>query len=154
LNGCLAHLISESNNFIPSQYFELDIRGRHFWCYGLLTFARFLGSFAEYGWAWNQALRGDPYSAEFVESFIIFLYGITNTWMERFGANTGDPYTTKEIRHIGIAVRSIFMILWRVIHSVQVMFWLLDCSGWRSNPNVFATGWQHQYSAPPTTRIT
>lgn len=78
--------------------------GGIFWCYGLLTFARFLGAFAEFGWAWNQAPYGDPYSAEFVESFVIFLYGITNTWMERFGANPGDPYTTKQIQHIGIAV--------------------------------------------------
>lgn len=25
--------------------------------------------------------------------------------MERFGANPGDPYTAKQIQHIGIAVR-------------------------------------------------
>jgi Protein of unknown function (Ytp1) len=35
---------------------------------------------------------------------VIFLYGITNTWMERFGARPGDPYTTKQIQHISIAV--------------------------------------------------
>jgi Protein of unknown function (Ytp1) len=35
---------------------------------------------------------------------VIFFYGITNTWMERFGANPGDAYTTKQIQHISIAV--------------------------------------------------
>jgi Protein of unknown function (Ytp1) len=78
--------------------------GGIFWCYGLVTFARFLGSFSEYGWAWNCSPTGQYVSAEFVESFVIFLYGITNTWMERFGAHPGDPYTTKQIQHISIAV--------------------------------------------------
>ncbi|KAH9994092.1 hypothetical protein BJV74DRAFT_770557 [Russula compacta] len=88
LNGCLAHII----------------KGGIFWCYGLVTFARFLGSFSELGWAWNRAPIGQYVSAEFVESLVIFVYGITNTWMERFGAHPGDPYTTKEIQHISIAV--------------------------------------------------
>ena len=69
-----------------------------------MTFARFLGIFAEYGWAWNKALSGVPYTAEFVESLVIFIYGATNTWMERFGAHAGDPYSTKQIQHISIAV--------------------------------------------------
>lgn len=69
-----------------------------------MTFARFLGLFAEYGWAWNKAPSGVPYTAEFVESLVIFVYGISNTWMERFGASPGDPYTTKQIQHISIAV--------------------------------------------------
>ena len=91
VNVCLAHLI----------------KGGIFWCYGLYTFARFLGSFSELGWAWNRipvAHRKNVPSAEFVESFAIFLYGITNTWMERFGAKSGDPYTTRQIQHISIAV--------------------------------------------------
>ena len=79
--------------------------GGIFWCYGLVTFARFLGSFSELGWAWNRAPIGKNVSAEFVESLVIFTYGITNTWMERFGAHPGDPFTTKQIQHIGIAVR-------------------------------------------------
>ena len=81
--------------------------GGIFWCYGLFTFARFLGSHSEMGWAWNVSPIGNTISAEFVESAIIFLYGITNTWMERFGAKPGDPYTTKQVQHISIAVRRI-----------------------------------------------
>lgn len=74
-----------------------------------MTFARFLGSYADIGWAWNKLPSKDHYTAEFVESFVIFLYGATNTWMERFGAKHGDPFTTKQIQHISIAVRiSIF----------------------------------------------
>jgi hypothetical protein len=78
--------------------------GSMFWLYGLVTFGRFLGSFADLGWAWNRIETGNFPTAEFVESLVIFLYGITNTWMERFGANPGDPFTTKQIQHISIAV--------------------------------------------------
>ena len=89
---------------------SIFIEGGIFWCYGLLTFARFLGSYAELGWAWNRLPSEDHYTAEFLESFVIFLYGATNTWMERFGASPGDPFTTKQIQHISIAVRmSIFL---------------------------------------------
>ncbi|KZT20784.1 hypothetical protein NEOLEDRAFT_1140318 [Neolentinus lepideus HHB14362 ss-1] len=90
VNNCLAHLI----------------KGGIFWCYGLVTFARYLGSFSELGWAWNRSPRseGKYPTAEFVESAVIFTYGITNTWMERFGAKPGDPYSTKQVQHIGIAV--------------------------------------------------
>jgi hypothetical protein len=71
----------------------------------LVTFARYLGTFADIGWAWNQPPSGRRLvTAEFTESAVIFTYGITNTWMERWGANPGDPFTTKQIEHIGIAV--------------------------------------------------
>jgi hypothetical protein len=80
------------------------IEGGIFWCYGLPTFARFEGLFSEYGWAWNRAPSGEHVLAKFVESFVIFLYGITKVWMERFGARSGDPYTAKQPQHIGITV--------------------------------------------------
>jgi hypothetical protein len=102
----LAHLISSSFAFDLLLHLINLVEGGIFWSYGLVTFARFLGAFAELGWAWNRAPTGDPVSAEFVESLVIFFYGITNTWMERFGANPGDPYTTKQIQHISIAVSS------------------------------------------------
>ncbi|KAJ3531171.1 hypothetical protein NMY22_g8269 [Coprinellus aureogranulatus] len=109
VNGCLAHLI----------------KGGIFWCYGLLTFARFLGSFAEFGWAWNRNPNGFKYTAEFTESFVIFLYGITNTWMERFGAKPGDPYTTKQVQHISIAVMFWFAgLVGMGIESKRVRRWL------------------------------
>ncbi|KAI0772011.1 hypothetical protein BD413DRAFT_474817 [Trametes elegans] len=111
INGCLAHLI----------------KGGIFWCYGLVTFARFLGSFSELGWAWNRAPRhhGKYPTAEFVESLVIFLYGISNTWMERFGAQPGDPYTTKQIQHISIAVMFWFAgLVGMGIESKRIRRWL------------------------------
>ena len=81
------------------------IEGGIFWCYGLVTWARFLGSFSDLGWAWNRSPRANSLpSAEFIESTVIFIYGITNTWMERFGVAPGSPYSTKEVQHISIAV--------------------------------------------------
>ncbi|KAH9173450.1 hypothetical protein EDB89DRAFT_2157570 [Lactarius sanguifluus] len=113
LNGCLAHII----------------KGGIFWCFGLLTFARFLGSFSELGWAWNRAPTGQHVSAEFVESFVIFFYGITNTWMERFGALPGDPYTTKEIQHISIAVMFWFAgLIGMGLESRRLRRWLAAVS--------------------------
>ncbi|KAH9850022.1 hypothetical protein C2E23DRAFT_870247 [Lenzites betulinus] len=111
INGCLAHLI----------------KGGIFWSYGLVTFARFLGSFSELGWAWNRAPRhhGKYPTAEFVESLVIFIYGITNTWMERFGAQAGDPYTTKQLQHISIAVMFWFAgLVGMGIESKRIRRWL------------------------------
>lgn len=107
-NKCVTFPLSQNLfSFEKHVLMYLFLEGGIFWCYGLLTFARFLGSFADCGWAWNRSPSGPGsrvYSAEFVESFVIFLYGATNTWMERFGANPGDPFTTKQIQHISIAV--------------------------------------------------
>ncbi|KAG6855000.1 hypothetical protein C0991_005929 [Blastosporella zonata] len=108
-NGCLAHLI----------------KGGIFWSYGLVTFARFLGAYAELGWAWNRSPASGYVSAEFVESCVIFVYGATNMWMERFGANPGDPFTTKQIQHIGIAVMFCFAgLIGMGIESKIVRNWL------------------------------
>lgn len=89
VNSCAAHYI----------------KGSIFFGYGLLTFARYLGAYADLGWAWNRhtGSRRGP-SAEMVECAVIFTYGITNTWMERMGAKSGDPYTVKQVQHISIAV--------------------------------------------------
>ncbi|KAA1466252.1 hypothetical protein DENSPDRAFT_831039 [Dentipellis sp. KUC8613] len=113
INGCLAHLI----------------KGGIFWCYGLVTFARFLGTFSDLGWAWNRAPVGEYVSAEFTESLVIFTYGITNTWMERFGANPGDPYTTKQVQHISIAVMFWFAgLLGMAIESRVMRRWFAAIS--------------------------
>ncbi|GAA6020851.1 hypothetical protein JCM11491_000004 [Sporobolomyces phaffii] len=87
LNGCLAH----------------GIKGSVFLWYGLLTFARYCGGMSTLGWAWNKRPAGrSMFTAEFVESFVIFFYGSTNTWMERIG-KTG-AYSVKDVQHISIAV--------------------------------------------------
>lgn len=132
INGCLAHLISE---FPKLTYVRIVLtlifspEGGIFWCYGLATFARFLGSFSELGWAWNRAPNRLYPSAEFVESAVIFTYGVTNTWMERFGAKPGDPYTTKQVQHISIAVMFWFAgLIGMGIESKRVRRWLASSS--------------------------
>ncbi|KZW04447.1 hypothetical protein EXIGLDRAFT_599150 [Exidia glandulosa HHB12029] len=111
-NGCLAHLV----------------KGGIFWCYGLLSFARYLGAWSKLGWAWNRRADSSPSwtpSAEMVESFVIFLYGASNTWMERFGAQPGDPYTTKQVQHISIAVMFWFAgLIGMAIESRTIRRWL------------------------------
>lgn len=89
INSCVAHYI----------------KGSIFFGYGLLTFARYLGAYADLGWAWNRrpGKRVGP-SAEMVECAVIFTYGITNTWLERLGAAPGSPYNVKQVQHISIAV--------------------------------------------------
>lgn len=73
--------------------------------YGVHSFGRYLGAYADLGWAWNRRPDGrQGLSAEMVECGLIFVYGITNTWMERFGADPGSPYNVKQVQHISIAV--------------------------------------------------
>lgn len=100
INGCMAH----------------GIKGGIFFWYGVLTFARYLGAYADCGWSWNRrpslettrkgraGYKASIPSAEWVECSVIFLYGATNTWMERFGAEANEPYTVKQVQHISIAV--------------------------------------------------
>ncbi|CAO1626588.1 unnamed protein product [Parajaminaea phylloscopi] len=105
VNGCMAH----------------GIKGGIFFWYGLLTFARYLGAYADCGWSWNRrpspetarkrgaattttGYKASMPSSEWVECLIIFVYGASNTWMERFEAKPGDPYTVKQVQHISIAV--------------------------------------------------
>lgn len=70
-----------------------------------------MGSFAEFGWAWNlkpsAAIVGSPKaaipSAEFVESFLIFLYGATNVFLEHLGG-WGGEWSAGDLEHVSIAV--------------------------------------------------
>ena len=74
------------------------------------------------GWAWNRrpySARGP--SAEMIECCIIFVYGITNTWMERFGAHPGDPYSVKQVQHISIAVMFWFAGLTGILLESKAM---------------------------------
>ncbi|KAF7355193.1 hypothetical protein MSAN_01435000 [Mycena sanguinolenta] len=128
INGCLAHLI----------------KGGIFWVYGIISFARFLGWCSELGWSWNRAPSSKYPTAEMVESTVIFLYGATNTWMERFGANPGDPFTTKEIQHIGIAVMFWFAgLMGMAMESKTIRKWLaalaVDTSENISEPETYTS---------------
>ncbi|KIY73747.1 hypothetical protein CYLTODRAFT_416776 [Cylindrobasidium torrendii FP15055 ss-10] len=109
ITGCLAHLI----------------KGGIFWCYGLLTFARYLGAYSDLGWSWNAPGDRSTPTAEFVEALVITLYGCTNTWLERLGALPGSPYTTKQIQHIGIAVMFWFAgLIGMALESKRLRRWV------------------------------
>jgi hypothetical protein len=118
INGCLAHLI----------------KGGIFWAYGLASFARFLGAFSDRGWAWNQVPDGRKrVSAEFVESTVIFVYGATQVWMERFGAQPGDPWTTRQIQHTSIAAMFGFAgLVGMGLESTRVRGWLAAAAASKS----------------------
>lgn len=112
INGCLAHLI----------------KGSIFFLYGLLSFGRYIGAWGDMGWAWNRLPADRAHkipSAEAIESGVIFIYGITNVWMERFGAAPGSPFTTKEIQHISIAAMFAFAgFLGLALESSRARDWL------------------------------
>lgn len=70
-----------------------------------------MGAFADLGWAWNikpgcgeasQSKTRVP-SGEFVESFVIFLYGFTNVWLEHLAA-WGDAWVAQDLEHVSISI--------------------------------------------------
>ncbi|GIZ38384.1 hypothetical protein CKM354_000180200 [Cercospora kikuchii] len=87
------------------------IKGGIFFWYGLLTLGRWMGAFAEFGWAWN--VRPQPPlvsrwksivpSAEFTESFVIWLYGATNVFLEHLNTKDG-VWTASDIEHLSITI--------------------------------------------------
>lgn len=86
-NGALAHFI----------------KGSIFIFYGIITWCRYLGAFQRIGWAWNRSNDSLAVSAEFVESFVMFLNGLVGTFTERIGKE-GTPYSMKDYEHISIAL--------------------------------------------------
>lgn len=83
------------------------IKGGIFFWLGIVTLGRWAGSFADLGWAWNvrpKSIR-DKWrpSAEFVESALIFTYGITNIFLEHLGGADG-PWSAQDLEHVSITV--------------------------------------------------
>jgi hypothetical protein len=87
------------------------VKGAIFFLYGLLTLGRWMGAFADFGWAWNvkppkevvDRRRAGLPSAEFTESFVIWLYGCTNVFLEHLAA-WGDEWTAQDLEHVSISV--------------------------------------------------
>ena len=86
--------------------------GGIFFNYGVITLGRYLGVFADLGWAWNLkppgAMTGQKWkdrapSAEFVESFFICIYGASQSFMEHLGSNDGI-WSHKDLEHVSIAI--------------------------------------------------
>lgn len=87
------------------------VKGGIFFWYGLLTLGRWMGCFAELGWAWNikpsrsevGRRKANLPSAEFVESFVIWLYGAMNVWLEHLAA-WGGEWTAQDFEHVSISI--------------------------------------------------
>ncbi|KAK5107218.1 hypothetical protein LTR62_001626 [Meristemomyces frigidus] len=85
------------------------VKGGIFFWYGLLTLGRWMGAFCEFGWAWNirpkqplvASWKTRVPSAEFVESFVIFLYGASNVFLEHLN-NAGGIWSTQDFEHVSI----------------------------------------------------
>lgn len=70
-----------------------------------------MGCWADLGWAWNVKpsssivgkWKARVPSGEFVESFVIFLYGITNVFLEHL-AGWGQEWTARDLEHVSISI--------------------------------------------------
>lgn len=70
-----------------------------------------MGCFGELGWAWNVRLpvgtvsrwKAAMPSAEFVESFVIFLYGASNIFLEHLAAR-GHAWSAQDLEHVSITI--------------------------------------------------
>ncbi|WPG97926.1 putative membrane protein c3b8.06 [Acrodontium crateriforme] len=85
------------------------VKGGIFFWYGLLTLGRWMGAFAEFGWAWNirpqhplvARWKTRVPSAEFTESFVIWLYGASNVFLEHLNA-WGQDWSAQDFEHVSI----------------------------------------------------
>ncbi|GAD96896.1 hypothetical protein PVAR5_5561 [Paecilomyces variotii No. 5] len=86
------------------------IKGGIFFWYGAITLGRFIGAWADLGWAWNRkppasivGWKAKVPSGEFVESFVIWLYGVTNVFLEHL-AGRGKPWSATDLQHVSISI--------------------------------------------------
>ncbi|RAK98751.1 Ytp1 family protein [Aspergillus ibericus CBS 121593] len=87
------------------------IKGGIFFWYGLLTLGRWMGCWSDLGWSWNVKpaakivgkTKARVPSAEFVESLVIFLYGITNVFLEHL-SGWGGAWTARDLEHVSISI--------------------------------------------------
>ena len=70
-----------------------------------------MGCFADLGWAWNVKPSKSEIGSwmdslpttEFIESFLIFLYGIVNVFLEHLAA-WGGPWAAQDVEHVSISI--------------------------------------------------
>ncbi|KAL4791200.1 hypothetical protein BDV19DRAFT_370895 [Aspergillus venezuelensis] len=86
------------------------IKGGIFFWYGLLTLGRFMGSWADLGWAWNVkppreivGWKAKIRNGEFTESAVIFSYGVSNVFLEHLNG-WGGAWTPTDFEHVSIAI--------------------------------------------------
>ncbi|EXJ93040.1 hypothetical protein A1O3_01596 [Capronia epimyces CBS 606.96] len=87
------------------------IKGGAFLALGILTLWRWMGYLSGFGWAWNLKLSAASrprglrrcVTMEWVESFCIFIYGITNVFLEHLSA-WGEGWIAQDFEHVAISV--------------------------------------------------
>ena len=129
------------------------IKGGIFFLYGLLTLGRWMGAFADFGWAWNVKPSKDVVgrrkaalpSAEFTESFVIWLYGVTNVFLEHLAA-WGDAWTAQDLEHVSISVMFFGGGLLGMIIESTKMRELLNSAVAVSHANAHDESWQQPRS--------
>ncbi|RUS23302.1 hypothetical protein BC937DRAFT_88690 [Endogone sp. FLAS-F59071] len=93
------------------------IKGAIFIFYGVFSFLRYLGVFADKGWAWNTLppnLRKKSVSTEMIESILILTYGIINSFIEHHWwlPNWGGPWNHTDFQHTSLALMWYVYVLW------------------------------------------
>lgn len=103
------------------------IKGGIFFWYGILTLGRYIGCWADLGWAWNKkpsasivGWKSKVPSGEATESFVIFLYGATNVFLEHL-SNAGKAWSATDLEHVSISV----LFFGGGLVRVHLAFWLL-----------------------------
>jgi len=86
------------------------VKGGIFVFWGIISLGRWLGAWADCGWAWNAkptrsevGWKASVKSAEFVESAVIFTYGCTNVFLEHLAA-WGGAWTAQDLEHVSITI--------------------------------------------------
>jgi hypothetical protein len=86
------------------------IKGGIFFWYGVLTLGRYVGCWADLGWAWNKkppasvvGWKAKVPTGEFTESFVIWLYGVTNVFLEHL-SSAGRAWSATDLEHVSISV--------------------------------------------------
>lgn len=133
------------------------IKGGIFFWYGLLTLSRWMGCFAEIGWAWNlkppvgivSPRKAHMPSAEFVESFVIFLYGSTNVFLEHLAA-WGDRWTAQDLEHVSISLMFFGGGLCGMLVESRRVRDLLNTAILSSRANLGKAASSEQWTAPRT----
>ncbi|KAI4207965.1 MAG: hypothetical protein LQ346_000302 [Caloplaca aetnensis] len=131
------------------------VKGGIFFWYGLLTLGRWMGCFAEYGWAWNirpvgtSGRKAKVPSAEFVESFVIFLYGSTNVFLEHLAA-WGDAWTAQDLEHVSITVMFFGAGLCGMLVESRKIRDLLNASLARMDTRQDSYAFKEQWTPPRT----
>lgn len=107
-----------------------------------------MGCFGDLGWSWNikpgpevvGRIKSRVPTAEFTESFVIWLYGASNVFLEHLAA-WGGTWTAQDLEHISISIMFFGGGL-VIIVPLGSTFWMLTMysSVCLSNRDGFETG--------------